>query len=314
MRRRRVQHEVEVAVAVDVVDVVAIAVVREEGIRREVRGAPRAAAGQDLLGLGLERPGLGGLRDVALDLTGDGCRGHAALLPHSARPGSADGARVERIPRPPTRRKARGQALTSIPFGRVGQGRALTGDRRGQVYGSQGLTPAILRAMDARIRKALESRAHHRHHDDRTDAAAPPPDRDVVPQPRRPALPHRHARDPRLVREPAGPPQLHLPSQGAGPRRPARTGHGHRGSGAAPDDPRAPARPAGPCGGPGGVDPREPAGRGRDPGSRTGTRSGPTGASQRRVQIPPLLFRRTGCRLPDRRRWRVAKPKLRGQA
>ena len=49
-----------------------------------------------------------------------------------------------------------------------------------------------------------------------------------------------------------------------------RAGHGHRGSGAAPDHPRAPARPAGPRGGPRGVDPREPAGRGRDPGSRAG--------------------------------------------
>ena len=73
---RRVQHEVEIAVAVDVVDVVAVAVVREEGIGREVRGPAGAAAGQDLLGLGLEGPGLGGLRDVALDLSGDGCRRH----------------------------------------------------------------------------------------------------------------------------------------------------------------------------------------------------------------------------------------------
>ena len=47
--------------------------------------------------------------------------------------------------------------MTSIPFGRVGQGPALTGDGAGEVYGSQGLTPVILRAMDARIRKALES-------------------------------------------------------------------------------------------------------------------------------------------------------------
>ena len=104
---RRVQHEVEVAVAVDVVDVVAIAVVREEGIGREVRGAARAPAGQDLLGLGLERPGLRGLRDVALDLTGDAlstsCRlssGRSARSVRSVAPAS------KRIPRPPSPCKA----------------------------------------------------------------------------------------------------------------------------------------------------------------------------------------------------------------
>ena len=41
-----VQHEVEVAVAVDVVDVVPVPALREEGVRGEVRGAARAAPGR----------------------------------------------------------------------------------------------------------------------------------------------------------------------------------------------------------------------------------------------------------------------------
>ena len=65
---RRVQHEVEVAVAVDVVDVVALARLGEERIRREVRGAARAAAGHDVDGLLLEGARPRGPLDVALDL------------------------------------------------------------------------------------------------------------------------------------------------------------------------------------------------------------------------------------------------------
>ncbi len=71
----RVQHEVEVAVAVDVVDVVALAALDEERVGREVCRAPGAASRQESLRLGLQLAGLRGGLGVPARLGGSG-RGH----------------------------------------------------------------------------------------------------------------------------------------------------------------------------------------------------------------------------------------------
>ena len=65
---RRVEHEVQVAVAVDVVHVVALAAVYEERVRREVGRAPGAAPRQEPLGLCLECAGPRGGLGVAARL------------------------------------------------------------------------------------------------------------------------------------------------------------------------------------------------------------------------------------------------------
>ena len=69
-----VDHKVKVAVAVNVIDIVALRAVDEGGIGGEVRRAARAAAGQVLVRLALERLGFGRGCDKAVGFAAElGC-------------------------------------------------------------------------------------------------------------------------------------------------------------------------------------------------------------------------------------------------
>ena len=115
-------------------------------------------------------------------------------------------------------------------------------------------------------------RADDRHHHDGAHVGPATARRDVVPQPGRASLPHGHAGEPRLVREPPRPSGSHVPPEGVRARRPARPRDPHPGADGAPRDLRPAAPGSGARGRPRGLGPGEPPGRGPNPRDRPGSR------------------------------------------